>query len=131
MTTPSRASSRSAIAKLWSEPVSSNGLKRTRPMCWRLRSARALDECLHRLDLAHPLGSAHGLLGAADEAIVERARHRPAHELAVVAHRAAEPGALDEEADEEQEHEGGEHAEGEARLSDRSALRSAMKSAVS
>ena len=47
MTMPSRASSSSAIAKLWSEPVSSNGLKRTRPMCWRLRWLRPSIERLH------------------------------------------------------------------------------------
>ena len=39
-----------------------------------------------------------------------------AHELAVVAHRAAQPGALDEEADEEQEHQRGQHAEGERQV---------------
>ena len=45
------------------------------------------------------------LLGAADQPVVERAALVVAHQLAVVAHCPSQPGALDGEADDEQEHD--------------------------
>ena len=76
----------------------------------------ALDDGVHRFHLVHPLGRAHSLLGAANQAVVEGAAVLATHQLAVVANCASQPGALDGETDDEQEQDGGEHAEDERQV---------------